>query len=98
MNRLDYRKILEVDKLFCDRLDEVTLFFGSINIGTVEHEETQEDVYISIEVWEDEGNALKVVEVYPDGDIRSVEDKIKGKVRKHLIKLIKYSSNLKEVK
>lgn len=94
MNK-DYNKILKVTKLNYEQLDKDTLLFDNIVIGTENFEDEKRDIYLNIELWTDENNALKIVEVYPEDDGSSIEDMLSNELYNHIKKLVENATNKK---
>ena len=95
MNKENYNKILEVTELNYQYLDKNTLLFDNIVIGKTQHEDEEREIYLNIEVWTDEGNTLKIVEVYPDDSGESIEDVISEEYYNHIKKLVEKSTDNK---
>lgn len=92
MNK-DYNKILKVTKLNYEQLDKDTLLFDNIVIGIEKTEDEVKEIYLNIELWTDENNALKIVEVYPDDNGSSIEDLLSEEYYNHIKKLVENATN-----
>ncbi|UXU70146.1 hypothetical protein [Mammaliicoccus sciuri] len=100
MNKENYNKILEVTELNYRKLDEHTLLFDDIVIGTELIDNEEKEIYLNIEVFTDENNALKICEIHEDdGEFISIEDVLSEEYYNHIKKLVEKSinNNIKEL-
>lgn len=82
----NYSKLLQVQEIKPDTTFEDTITFW--DVATFENSTDElEDSYITIEVWTDENNSIKIIES-DDTDHEEISDKLPKNVLNHLHKLV----------
>ena len=82
----NYSKLLQVQEIKADTTFEDTTTFW--NVATFENSTDElEDSYITIEVWSDENNSIKIIES-DDTDYQEISDKLPKNILNHLHKLV----------